>query len=76
VLARCGGKSFFEPYSNKNLKGRTGRGDTTFGAYLCRRMDYPVAESLQFAAALASIKMESPGPFRGSLKDVLDRITG
>jgi hypothetical protein len=30
-----------------------------------------VHESLRFAVALASIKMESPGPFRGTLSDVL-----
>jgi hypothetical protein len=34
----------------------------------------PVHESLRFAATLASIKMETPGPFRGSLEDVLSRM--
>jgi sugar/nucleoside kinase (ribokinase family) len=54
--------------------GRTGRGDTTFAAYLARRNDHGVSESLKFAAALVSIKMETPGPFQGSLADVLARM--
>jgi len=33
-----------------------------------------VAESLKFAAALVSIKMETPGPFQGTLADVLARM--
>ncbi len=74
VLARVAGKSYFEKFSNSNTTGRTGRGDTTFAAYLARRLDYGVAESLKFAAALVSIKMETPGPFAGTLDDVLARM--
>lgn len=74
VLARSDGKNYFEKFSNKSSAGRTGRGDTTFGAFLARRLDYPVDESLKFAASLASIKMETPGPFRGTLEDVIQRM--
>lgn len=74
VFARYQGKTLFEKYSNRSSQGRTGRGDTTMGAYLVRRIDHDVYESLRFAAALASIKMETPGPFRGSLDDVLSRM--
>ena len=74
VLARSDGKNYFEKFSNKSSSGRTGRGDTTFGAYLARRLDRPVDESLKFAASLASIKMETPGPFRGTLEDVIKRM--
>jgi sugar/nucleoside kinase (ribokinase family) len=74
VLARSEGKNYFERFSHKGVDGRTGRGDTLFGAYLARRMDHPVDESLRFAAALASIKMETPGPFTGALEDVLARM--
>jgi sugar/nucleoside kinase (ribokinase family) len=75
VLARSNGLNYFEKFSNRSSAGRTGRGDTTFGAYLARRFDYPVDESLKFAASLASIKMETPGPFRATLHDVLKRMT-
>ena len=74
ALLRSGGKMYFEKFSNKNVYGRTGRGDTIFGAYLARRVDYEPAEALKFAAALVSIKMESSGPFSGTLEDVLNRI--
>jgi sugar/nucleoside kinase (ribokinase family) len=74
VLARVDGKTFYEKFSNRSVVGRTGRGDTTFAAYLARRLDHDVAESLKFAAALVSIKMETPGPFNGTLDDVLARI--
>ena len=74
VLARVAGKTYFEKFSNRNLTGRTGRGDTTFAAYLARRLDYGVAESLKFAAALVSLKMEKPGPFSGTMQDVLQRM--
>lgn len=75
VLARHKGDTFFEKFSNKNSQGRTGRGDTVMGAYLVSRIDHDVQGSLGFAAALASIKMETPGPFRGSLEDVLARMS-
>jgi len=74
VLAQAGGKIFYEKFSNRSVVGRTGRGDTTFAAYLARRSDHDVPESLKFAAALVSIKMETPGPFNGTLADVLARM--
>lgn len=74
VLARKNKKNCFERFSNKNITGRTGRGDTTFGAYLAWRLDHCVEESLRFAASLASIKMETPGPFSGTLEDVIRRM--
>jgi sugar/nucleoside kinase (ribokinase family) len=74
VLARAGGKTYYEKFSNRSSVGRTGRGDTTFAAYLSRRADHDVAQSLKFAAALVSIKMEAPGPFQGTLSDVLVRM--
>jgi sugar/nucleoside kinase (ribokinase family) len=76
VLVRQGGRTYFEPFSNRSLVGRTGRGDTTFGCYLARRLDHEVADSLKFAAAAASIKLESPGPFEGTVEQVLARMEG
>lgn len=74
VLARIKGVNYFEKFSNSSVIGRTGRGDTTFAAYLSWRLKHDVPESLKFAAALVSIKMETYGPFQGSLEDVLTRI--
>jgi sugar/nucleoside kinase (ribokinase family) len=74
ALVRHQGKSYYERFTNRSVAGRTGRGDSVFGSYLARRLEYGVAESLKFAAALASIKVEVPGPFAGTLQEVLDRM--
>ena len=74
VLARVAGVTYYEKFSNNSVIGRTGRGDTTFAAYLAWRLKHDAAESLKFAAALVSIKMETYGPFQGTLEDVFTRI--
>jgi sugar/nucleoside kinase (ribokinase family) len=74
VLARSKGKSTFVRFTNRSTVGRMGRGDTVMGSYLARRLDHSVEDSLLFAVALTSIKLESLGPFSGSLEDVFERI--
>ena len=74
VLARVKGETLWEPFSNRSSVGRTGRGDTVFAAYMSRRLDHDPADSLRFAAALVSLKMEKAGPFSGTLGDVLERM--
>jgi len=58
------------PLKPLNLIGRTGRGDTCFGAYLSKRLNNSISESLLYAAALVSLKMGKSGPFRGTKEDV------
>jgi sugar/nucleoside kinase (ribokinase family) len=74
VLARSKGNNTFVKFTNISNLGRMGRGDTVMGSYLARRLDHSVEDSLQFAAALTSIKMETAGPFIGSLDDVIERM--
>jgi sugar/nucleoside kinase (ribokinase family) len=74
ALARSKGKTAFVKFTNRTTRGRMGRGDTLMGSYLARRLDHSVEDSLRFAAALTSIKLESAGPFRGSLDDVIERM--
>ncbi len=74
VLARVNGKTYWEQFTNRSVVGRTGRGDTTFAAYMARRLDHDAEESLRFASALVSLKMERAGPFNGTITDVLDRM--
>ncbi|MCP4760239.1 MAG: ribokinase [archaeon] len=57
-------------FKNKDLSGRTGRGDTSFTAYISERIDKDPQLSIEFAAALASLKMEIPGPFKLKRIDV------
>ena len=63
------------PVKARNLSGRTGRGDTTFGSYLAMRLlGNDMQTSLLYATACVSLKMETPGVFRGSREDVEDYI--
>jgi len=55
--------TFTFPWKNKSSVGRTGRGDTAFISYLGSRLTKNPEESLKFAAALTSLKLESSGPF-------------
>ena len=74
VLIYNGKKHYTCPLKPRNLSGRTGRGDTCFSAYITERLDKGIEEALFFAAALVSLKMEKPGPFKGTRDDVKNYI--
>ena len=70
-LLVCTSEGFHEePFRPRRMLGRTGRGDTCFAAYVARRFSSPPEEATRFAAALTSLKLEHPGPFRGTVEDV------
>lgn len=62
------------PIKARNLSGRTGRGDTTFAGYITERQRAGIQEALLYCTALVSLKMETPGPFQGSRRDVEEYI--
>lgn len=69
------GKDFYTcPIKARNLSGRTGRGDTTFAAYICERKNKNISDALLIATATVSLKMETPGPFCGTREDVENYI--
>jgi len=70
VLVYDGSSYYAEPLRPRNLSGRSGRGDTCFASYITERLTRGIPESLRTAAALVSLKMESPGPFTGGRADV------
>ena len=74
VLIYNGKKHYTCPLKPKNLSGRTGRGDTCFSAYITERLNKGIEDALLFASALVSLKMEKPGPFKGTRDDVEDYI--
>lgn len=74
VLAYNGEEMHICPIKARNLSGRTGRGDTTFAAYINERLNDTMENSLLMATATVSLKMETPGPFKGTRKDVEDYI--
>lgn len=74
VLAFDGKEIYTCPIKARNLSGRTGRGDTTFASYLNERLQHNVPDALLTATATVSLKMETPGAFRGTRTDVEDYI--
>jgi sugar/nucleoside kinase (ribokinase family) len=70
VLVYDGKDIYTRPLKARNLSGRSGRGDTCFSAYITERLTRGIPEALLTAAALVSLKMESPGPFKGNRADV------
>ena len=63
-------KQVIVPFKNRNLKGRTGRGDTCTAAYVSERFHNNMEEAALFSAALTSLKIETPGPFKQSRVEV------
>ena len=70
ALVYDGSDYYIAPLKPRNLSGRTGRGDTCFSAYITERLKRGPAEAVLYAAALVSLKMETPGPFKGTRADV------
>jgi sugar/nucleoside kinase (ribokinase family) len=63
TLATC-------PIKARNLSGRSGRGDTTFASYIGERLTRSLEDSLLWATATVSHKMENPGPYRGTRQTI------
>lgn len=74
VLVYNGKNYYTAPLKPRNLSGRTGRGDTCFSAYITERLKEGIEKALIYAAALVSAKMETPGPFKGTRKDIEEYI--
>ena len=63
------------PIKARNLSGRSGRGDTTFAAYISERVTgSSMEDALLWATATVSAKMEKPGPYKGTRADIEDYI--
>jgi sugar/nucleoside kinase (ribokinase family) len=67
VLVLAGNEFTEAPWQAREVKGRTGRGDTCIAAYLGKRLSASPAEAVRFAAALTGRKLEAPGPFKGEI---------
>jgi len=76
VLVHADGRFYEAPFFPREVRGRTGRGDTCTAAYLGKRLTAPPAEATVWAAALTSLKMEQGGPFRREISEVEALIRG
>lgn len=70
VLAYDGKKTYTCPIKARNLSGRSGRGDTTFAAYITERLNSSPEEALLYATATVSLKMETKGALRATRQDI------
>jgi sugar/nucleoside kinase (ribokinase family) len=70
VLVVEDGGLYEAPFRPRLLRGRSGRGDTCFGAYLSMSLRAPADEATRWAAAVTSLKLEAEGPVRASADDV------
>lgn len=69
VLVYAEGRQFEAPFVPRGVTGRTGRGDTCFSTYLAGRLSLDPGEACRLAAAVTSLKVERPGPFRGTREE-------
>jgi sugar/nucleoside kinase (ribokinase family) len=76
VTVYADGQLHEAPFVPRSLVGRTGRGDTCFATYVGKRLSAPAEEACRFAAAVATLKQEQPGPWRGTLDDVAAVLAG
>lgn len=67
IMVYAAGHVYAYPWRASEIKGRTGRGDTCIAAYLCKRLSASPDYAARFAAALTSIKLQTPGPFKGQI---------
>jgi sugar/nucleoside kinase (ribokinase family) len=70
LLVLADGRAHEAGFHPKELRGRSGRGDTCVGSYSSRRLSASPAEATRWAAALTSLKLEAEGPIRRSREDV------
>lgn len=74
VLVYADGRFHVAPFHTREMKGRTGRGDTCTSAYLGKRLAASPAEATIWAAALTGLKMEAVGPFSREIGEVEELI--
>ncbi len=70
LIVYADGEYYEAAFRPRVIRGRTGRGDTTFATYLGKRLSTTAAEACRYAAAVVSLKLEEPGPFRRPLCEV------
>ena len=74
VIAFDGKRHYAVPIRARNLSGRSGRGDTTFAAYITERLGHDLPEALLTATATVSLKMEKPGALTATRADIENYI--
>jgi sugar/nucleoside kinase (ribokinase family) len=74
VLALAAGRFYEARFHPRQLVGRSGRGDTCIASYAAKRLSATPEESLIWAAAATSLKLEAEGPLRRTASEVEELI--
>ena len=72
IVVLADGQILEVDFHARSMKGRSGRGDTCVGSYVAARLEHPPEEAILWSAATTSLKVATPGPFRGSFDDIVD----
>ncbi|MFH1446857.1 MAG: PfkB family carbohydrate kinase [Chloroflexota bacterium] len=70
VTVFANGIFYNAPFIPRSLVGRTGRGDTCFSAYIAKRLTGSAETACGWAGVVTSLKLEIPGPWKGTIADV------
>jgi len=71
LLVLAGGEVYEAPFRPRELRGRSGRGDTCLGSYLTWRLRAEPAQATLWAAAATSLKLEQEGPLTATFAELV-----
>ena len=74
VLVYDGNRVYQEPFILDKIIGRSGRGDTCGASYVYKRLSLDPEQSIKWAAAATSLKMESDTPLKKSTDEIKNRV--
>jgi len=74
VLVYDGNQVYQESFMLDKIIGRSGRGDTCGASYVYMRLTMDPGQSIKWAAAATSLKMESDTPLKKSKQEIEDRV--
>ena len=75
VLVYDGENVYQEPFILDKIVGRSGRGDTCGASYVYKRLTLNAKNSIKWAAAATSLKMESDTPLKNTIREIENRVS-
>lgn len=70
LLVLADGRVHEARFTPRELRGRSGRGDTCLGSYLTWRLQADPAQAILWAAAATSLKLEKEGPLTATRAEI------
>lgn len=70
LLVLADGKVYEAPFTPRELRGRSGRGDTCLGSYITWRLQADPSQAILWAAAATSLKLEKEGPLTATRDEI------